>query len=207
MRNKEAQVKKLLLALAVLLSLALPAQADEPTSEAQTIYTAQRLKQSTVQVFAGTSISSGFFVGKNTILTSEHGTRKGSIKVLTADERMCDARLGYRDEGADLALLHVECDGTPLQLGKPPELGQTVLAMGHPDYYGWTLSRGIVSAYRTGYMQLDIRVDYGSSGGVVSDVEGNVIGVIKAKSTVNQLAFAVPVERIRPFLERAGVSQ
>lgn len=63
------------------------------------------------------------------------------------------------------------------------EIGSEVYAIGSPldDEFSTTVSRGIISAYRNldglPYIQSDVNVQPGSSGGPLIDGSGNVIGV------------------------------
>lgn len=103
-----------------------------------------------------------------------------------------------------------------LQENKNCELGQEVFSIGNMNGYGLSLSVGIisnkeiilqntVSAER--YIQTNIVIAKGCSGGPVFDYEGNVIGMMtfKLRDTngdyIDGMSFAIPIEEISHYLE------
>ena len=90
------------------------------------------------------------------------------------------------DERTDLALIKVEAtDLKPLEIGVSDDLkkGQWVLAIGSPFGLDSTVTAGIVSAINrdTGdylpFIQTDVAVNPGNSGGPLIDLSGKVVGV------------------------------
>ena len=66
---------------------------------------------------------------------------------------------------------------------------------------GQTVSKGIVSGYRNledkNYIQTDVSINSGNSGGPLLNAEGVVIGIVVAKITGNDvegLGFAIPID-------------
>lgn len=186
-------------------------KADFITEEAQTIQTAQKLLAATVKIETEpTSQGTGFYISRDTIITNEHVIHKVStdtIRITRYDGITCNARIGYREEGTDLALLHTDCFSDHfLTLAEGHKIGQSIIVAGNPGSIDFTLSKGIVSGYNLDMIQFDARIDFGSSGGVMADLSGNVIGVVKAKAKFDQyIAFAIPGNRVKQFLDRAGV--
>lgn len=199
--------------LVVLFFLLAPStKADFMTEEQQTIATSQKLLAATVKIEPEAfTKGTGFYVSSGTILTNEHVIHKESgdtVKVTRYDGTTCTARISYREEGTDLAILHANCQSNAvLTLTEGYKIGQSILVMGNPGSFDFTLSKGIVSATRWDRVQFDARVDFGSSGGVMADLNGNVIGVVTEKAkTDNYVGMAIPENRIRQFLSRAGVT-
>jgi putative serine protease PepD len=100
------------------------------------------------------------------------------------------------DRADDLAAIRVATSlpQLPLQLTLP-KVGQSVLAFGSPEGLQGTVSSGIVSAIRQGYIQFSAPISPGSSGGPVVDLKGQVVGVSEAKvvsSGAEGLSFAIP---------------
>lgn len=83
----------------------------------------------------------------------------------------------------DVALLRVDVMGLPvLPLGNSETLrqGQELLVLGYPGIVGTdevSVTRGIVSAVRPGWVQTDAAIEPGNSGGPVLDPNGRVIGL------------------------------
>lgn len=83
----------------------------------------------------------------------------------------------------DVALLRVELSGLPvLPIGNSDTLrqGQELLVLGYPGIVSTdevSVTRGIVSAVRPGWVQTDAAIEPGNSGGPVLDREGRVIGL------------------------------
>jgi S1-C subfamily serine protease len=186
-----------------------PVSADQPTDEERTTQTVNTLLQSTVKVepellAAGT----GFYVARNTVLTNYHVIEKSNywLRITTYDGRSCKATLGYREEKPDLAILHTDCDAPALPITASYKLGQSIITLGNPVTFDFTLAKGIVSATRWGMIQYDAKVEHGSSGGPLANLSGQVVGVVTAKASTNDfMGFAVSGADTIQFLKRSGV--
>lgn len=154
------------------------------------------------------------------------------IEVLfPSDGTRLDARLEAVDPQMDLAVLSVPAvdlpyvrlgdsdalfPGQPVQvigfpLGRAVDVGRSVAHDAVPQA---TVSRGSVAAVRTGdegdarYIQTDAVVQPGSSGGPMVDEQGYAIGVIRmAIARRSGVAFAIPVNRVKDFLEQNGLDR
>ncbi|MFQ5436458.1 MAG: S1C family serine protease [Anaerolineae bacterium] len=149
------------------------------------------------------------------IVTAHHiVTRDDKIKVGLADGNTINATLVGRDQTTDLAILRTDAsDLAPLTEANKNELGvgNLVLALGRP---GKTVQAtlGIVSAlgssWRTGmggmidrYLQTDLVMYPGFSGGPLVDVSGNLVG-LNTSALVRGVSVAVPT----PTLARVADS-
>jgi S1-C subfamily serine protease len=75
----------------------------------------------------------------------------------------------------------------------------------NPTGFDFSLSKGIVSAYRWDYIQFDAKIKPGSSGGIVANLSGEVIGIVVALAkSEDGIAFAIPARDINQFLARGG---
>ena len=154
------------------------------------------------------------------------------IEVLfPSDGTRLDARLEAVDPQMDLAVLSVPAvdlpyvrlgdsdalfPGQPVQvigfpLGRAVDVGRSAAQDAVPQA---TVSRGSVAAVRTGdegdarYIQTDAVVQPGSSGGPMVDEQGYAIGVIRmAIARRSGVAFAIPVNRVKDFLEQNGLDR
>jgi S1-C subfamily serine protease len=183
--------------------------ADRMTEEDQTIAAADHVLAATVKIdrkhgLDGTG--TGFYIAADRILTNEHVIRGYSdVNITFADGRECTARVGYRSESDDIAILTPDCDnGIYLAIADTYRVGQGVVVVGNPSNFPFTTTKGVVSSDRGRWMQIDAKVNNGSSGSAVVNLNGEVIGMVTAKAKTSEyIGLAVPVERIEKFLEWA----
>src|SRR5262249_10220143 len=100
----------------------------------------------------------------------------------------------------------VEALGFPL--GRQVEVGRTLAPDALPEA---SLSRGTVTALGAGeggerrFVQTDAVLNPGNSGGPLLDDDGYVVGVVRMKlAKATGIAFAIPVEQVKDFLESSG---
>ena len=150
------------------------------------------------------------------ILTNAHLLRKGgNLAVGFEGGREFPARVVAVDEQHDLAILKIDADRRlkPLRFGRSKGLlvGERVVTMGNPFGMGLTVAEGIVSAIgrstKSDYtffpdmIQTDATTNPGSSGGPLLNVSGEMVGLNTTKKTgADNIAFAIPVDRIRDAL-------
>jgi serine protease Do len=119
-----------------------------------------------------------------------------------------DARVARQDAWRDVALLETGAsDLMPAPLGDDRSLraGSVVIALGHPLGWAGALALGIVHRVaRDGprgsvrWIQADVRLAPGNSGGPLADADGRVVGI--NAMVANGLGLAVPVSALRRFL-------
>jgi len=137
------------------------------------------------------SLGSGFVIdAAGYIVTNNHVIEDADvIEVIFPNEETYDATLLGRDPSTDLALLKIErTEPFPfVEFGDSNalEVGEWVMAIGNPFGYGGSVSAGIVSAQnRTinhgnydDFIQTDVAINRGNSGGPLFNMEGEVVGV------------------------------
>jgi S1-C subfamily serine protease len=183
---------------------------------------ARRLAQSTVSVLCGPSTGSGFVVGpERWVITNHHvveAARLG-VQVRFGSGTTLQARVIRLDPSHDLAILEVvggRVPSPPLDLANSDdvEVGQTVLAFGSPFGLEGTLTEGIVSARRDvpdvgggmarRLIQTDAPINPGNSGGPLVDRRGRVIGVntaiLSRTGGSHGIGFAVPSNYVGELL-------
>jgi len=139
-----------------------------------------------------------------------NGTK--SIKVKTYDGVFHGAKLTYKDQSRDLALIRV-CDkyksNKKLVVSKhPPKIGERIIAIGHPMGLEQTVSDGIISAFRKvseglSLIQITAPISLGSRGGPILNLRGEVIGVSTLFLGKGQsLNFAVSGKYINEMLRK-----
>lgn len=146
------------------------------------------------------------------IITNNHVVSGATtIKVTTKDGTEYDAKLIGTDSGNDVAVLKIEASGlTVAAVGDSDNLdvGETVVAIGNPlGSLGGTVTEGIISATsRTitidnvdmTLLQTSAAINPGNSGGGLFNTNGELIGVVNAKSSgedIEGLGFAIPVNK------------
>jgi S1-C subfamily serine protease len=159
----------------------------------------ERLRRGAVLVSSGSGHGSGFFVSDNGhILTNAHVTGDADlVRVVTAGrEYKLVGEVLRRDKERDVALIRLQDvpeNFKPLILPVRtdiPVVGEDVYAIGAPLYekdLQDTVTKGIVSAWRPtdrmtrqSYIQADVAVQQGNSGGPLLDGNGNIIGIAVA---------------------------
>ncbi|WP_370692222.1 Do family serine endopeptidase [Moraxella sp. ZY210820] len=157
------------------------------------------------------SYGSAFFISQDGYLLTNHHVVDGAshISIILNDRREIDAKLIGSDKRTDIALLKVEGTNYPsLTMGKMDTLkvGEPVLAIGSPFGFDYSASAGIVSAKsRTmsseasvPFIQTDVALNPGNSGGPLFNRQGEVIGVnsriFSGTGGYMGLSFSVPID-------------
>ena len=154
---------------------------------------------------------SGFIVSPDgLILTNAHVVRGADeVNVKLNDRREFKAKVLGRDDKTDVAVLKINAAHLPtLPLGASAALqpGEWVLAIGSPFGFESTVTAGVVSAKGRSlpddsavpFIQTDVAVNPGNSGGPLLNARGEVVGInsqIYSRSGGYQgLSFAIPIE-------------
>ena len=150
------------------------------------------------------------------VVTNYHVIKNAStITISLADGTSYDGRIIGQDKESDIAVLKFDPDDSvelkTIAFGENSGLkvGQKVIAIGNPlGELGGTVTYGYVSALERelsvdgstkNLMQVDAAVNPGNSGGGLFNINGELIGVVNAKSTgydVEGLGFAIPVNDV-----------
>ncbi|MDR3271063.1 MAG: trypsin-like peptidase domain-containing protein [Peptococcaceae bacterium] len=149
-----------------------------------------------------------------TIITNNHvidGAQK--ITVRLADEREFSAEVQVYDAKTDLAVLKIKATGLmPVVIGDSSTLmvGDTAIAVGNPlGALGGSVTGGIISALdreikidgeTMSLLQTDAAINPGNSGGGLFNRQGELIGIVNAKSSgtgIEGIGFAIPVNIVK----------
>lgn len=167
---------------------------------------AESLRASTVAVRLGRSgAGSGvIWSGDGAIVTNAHVASRPRAEVVLSDGRRFAARLERRDAARDLALLRIDASELPAAAVRDPRdvrPGEVLVAVGHPLGIPNALTMGIAhAAVGEGprrFVQADLRLAPGNSGGPLADVRGRVVGI--NSMVAGGLALAVPSNDVRRF--------
>jgi len=141
-----------------------------------------------VSVRTDVSQGSGFIINEEGYVVTNSHVISGAeeIQVLTYEEGLKSAELvGYDVEG-DIALLKISWGYDYLRFDDSDEarIGENVIAVGNPHGLSFSVTEGIISALnRNGfsneeaYIQTDVPLNPGNSGGPLINKVGKVIGV------------------------------
>jgi len=157
-------------------------------------------------------VGSGFIISADGYLLSNHHVVEGADEVLVTltDKREFKAKIIGSDQRTDVALLKIEAKGLPtLSFGNPDRIkvGEWVLAIGSPFGLENTVTAGIVSAKGrdTGdylpFIQTDVAVNPGNSGGPLLNLSGEVIGInsqiYSRTGGFMGISFAIPIDEAK----------
>lgn len=168
---------------------------------------------------SGRGIGSGFIISEDGyVVTNAHVVDDASEVLVTLDDRrQLPATVVGVDESTDIALLKVEAEGLPTaELGDSDDVavGEWVLAIGSPFGLDHTATQGIVSAVARNlpsgsyapFIQTDVAVNPGNSGGPLFNTDGVVIGVnsqiYSSSGGYQGLSFAIPINVARHVVEQ-----
>jgi serine protease Do len=155
---------------------------------------------------------SGFIYSEDGyVLTNHHVVEDADeIIVKMADKREFIAELIGSDAASDIAVLKIKADkALPyLKLGESESVrpGQWVAAIGSPFNFEQTVTAGIVSAKGRSnraqqyvpFIQTDVAINRGNSGGPLLNMDGEVIGInswiLSSSGGYIGLSFSIPIE-------------
>ena len=184
--------------------------------------------QSQVESGAGSGViisSDGY------ILTCDHVVSGASNITVTIGDDDYTATVVGEDSTSDVAVLKIDANGlTPAVVGDSDTLtvGDNVLAVGNPlGELGGTVTSGIVSALNRSVtiqgtnstntmslIQMDASVSPGNSGGGLFNMNGELIGIVNAKSSYSEaegIGFAIPINTAmeigRQLIENGSVAR
>lgn len=137
------------------------------------------------------SLGSGFVIDADGhIVTNNHVIEESDlIEVTFPNGDTYDAELLGRDPSTDLALLKIDAGRdipfVPFGDSDSIDVGEWVIAIGNPFGYGGSVAAGIVSARNRqinhgnydDFIQTDVAINRGNSGGPLFNMDGEVIGV------------------------------
>ena len=154
-------------------------------------------------------VGSGFIISADGFLLTNHHVVEGAdeIYVTLTDKREFKGKLIGSDRRTDVALVKIDSNGLPsLRIGDPARLrvGEWVVAIGSPFGLDNTVTAGIVSAKGrdTGdylpFIQTDVAVNPGNSGGPLINLRGEVVGInsqiYSRTGGFMGISFAIPID-------------
>ncbi len=161
--------------------------------------------------FQSQSLGSGFIISNDGyILTNAHVVDSADeVTVRLTDKREFKAKVIGADRRTDVALIKIEAGSLPtVRFGDPDKLkvGEWVVAIGSPFGFDNTVTAGIVSAKGRSlpqenfvpFIQTDVAVNPGNSGGPLFNMRGEVVGInsqiYSRTGGFMGLSFAIPID-------------
>ncbi len=161
----------------------------------------------------GTSLGSGFIISPDGYVLTNHHVIDGASEVIVrlTDRRELKARVVGSDENSDVAVLKIDASNLPvLRLGDSHSLkpGQWVMAIGSPFGFDHSVTAGVVSGLGrpsvdgsqryVPFIQTDVAINRGNSGGPLMNTRGEVIGInsqiFSNSGGYMGVSFAIPIE-------------
>ena len=201
------------------------AQVSEMVSPSVVVITTEQVVYSQWSWYGQNQVESGAGSGvvissDGYILTCAHVVSGASNITVTIGDTDYPATVVGEDDTSDVAVLKIDAtDLTPATVGNSDSLavGESVLAVGNPlGELGGTVTSGIVSALNRGVtiqgtsstntmslIQMDASVSPGNSGGGLFNMNGELIGLVNAKSSSSDaegLGFAIPISDVQAII-------
>ena len=157
------------------------------------------------------SLGSGFVISRDGFIITNYHVVKDADEIIVRlnDRRELAAEVIGTDAQTDIALLKVEArDLSTVEFGSSEDLkpGQWVVAIGSPFGFEYSVTAGIVSALRRSlpsenyvpFIQTDVAVNPGNSGGPLFNLAGKVVGInsqiYSHTGGFMGVSFAIPIE-------------
>ena len=162
---------------------------------------------------------SGVVLSEDGYIVTNHHDIDGAntIKVRLSDGQTYTAALTGTDAKTDLAVLKINASGlatAKLADSSAVRVGDFVIAIGNPlGELGGTVTEGIISAKdreitidgeAMTLLQTSAAVNPGNSGGGLFNLDGELVGVVNAKSSgddIEGLAFAIPSDTVKEIVQ------
>src|SRR5260221_162791 len=171
---------------------------------------AEQLRRSTVLVHAGGRGSGSGIIwsADGAVITNAHVVRGSLTRVQLWDGRELEAKIMSRDARRDVALLRLNATNLPSVTGADSSQvrpGELAIAIGNPLGFIGALTTGVIHAVgplhglgSRSWVQADVRLAPGNSGGPLADARGRVIGI--NTMVAGGVALAIPSNVVRDFL-------
>src|SRR5579864_7263883 len=171
---------------------------------------AEQLRRSTVLIHSGgRGAGSGVIWSSNgLVVTNTHVVRGSRVNVQLWDGREFEAAVLSRDSRRDLAQLRIDAENLPAASTADSSAvrpGELAIAIGNPMGFVGALATGVIHAVgplrglgRQTWVQADVRLAPGNSGGPLANAQGRVIGI--NTMVAGGLALAIPSNTVRDFL-------
>lgn len=192
---------------------------DETSPSVVEVFTETKQVSSWFQEYVTEGAGSGVILSEDGYIVTNHHVIDGAntIKVRLSNGQAYTAVLTGTDEKTDLAVLKINVSRLPaakLADSSTVRVGDFVIAIGNPlGELGGTVTEGIISAKdrevtidgeTMTLLQTSAAVNPGNSGGGLFNLDGELVGVVNAKSSgddIEGLAFAIPANTVKEITQ------
>ncbi len=169
----------------------------------------EKAMQSSITIKTKTGHGSGFLISSDGLILTNYHVAEDSVDMqgIFQEGLTLPLKIIAFDKKTDVALCKIAGKGykpLPLDTNKVnKKIGSDVIAIGTPQdiKLGQTVTKGIISGLReikeNIYIQTDVSINSGNSGGMLINKNGEVIGIVSAKikgEGVEGLGFAIPIK-------------
>lgn len=170
----------------------------------------EKLRRSTVLIRSGGHGSGSGLIWSQDggVVTNSHVVRGPNVSLQLWDGRELAATIVSRDPQRDLAALHIDAIDLPsavLADSSQVRSGELAIAIGNPLGFVGALATGVIHTVgpvrgmgSRHWVQADVRLAPGNSGGPLADARGSVIGI--NTMVAGRLALSIPSNIVRDFL-------
>ena len=157
--------------------------------------------------------SDGYIITNNHVIEGA-----SSIKVTLSTGEIYEAELIGTDSVSDIAVIKIAVDNLPSAVfgdSDKLQVAQNCIAIGNPlGTLGGTVTTGIISALsrditidgqKMTLLQTDTSINPGNSGGGLFNYSGELIGIVNAKSSGNNIegiGFAIPINYVKEIAKQ-----
>ncbi len=167
-------------------------------------------RASCVTVMSDHGHGSGVVIDESGLMLTAYHVIDNSreIKIQLNTGLILNGNLLTFDKESDIALIKIEGAGfkpLPISLSSSTDLGDDILTIGTPidPELGQSIAKGILSGKRLhnsiAYLQFDMAVSPGNSGGPILNQKGEVIGLVQRKivgESVEGIGFGIPINEV-----------
>lgn len=168
---------------------------------------------------SGVIISEDGYIVTNNHVVENAISAEDAVKVKLYTGEIYNAKIIGTDARTDLAVLKIDADNLDFSIfvdSSTLVMGEDVIAIGNPLGLGISCSNGIISAlekeiyinnvYLT-VLQTNAAVNAGNSGGGLFDLNGNIVGIVNAKSSaslsdtsIEGIGYAIPANTVKKIV-------
>jgi serine protease Do len=172
--------------------------------------TAEQLRRSTVLIRTRSRGGGSGIIwsGDGVIVTNAHVVRGSQARIHLWDGREFEGAVTSRDPRRDLAVVRINAKNLPAAKAADSSkirAGELAIAIGNPLGFVGALTTGVIHAVGPvrglgpqSWVQADVRLAPGNSGGPLADARGGVMGI--NTMVAGRLALAIPSNAVRDLL-------
>lgn len=160
-------------------------------------------KEAVVTIQDQYSKGTGFNISEDGLIITNRHVVDGMypITVIFPNGELMNAEIIHEETDLDLAFLEIQGEKLPyLSLSKPStwNIQDHIYVIRNPLFHNQIVNEGEIlkGSNKSGVLRLSAPIYKGNSGSPLISEQGEVIGVVYAKSTTEEVGFAIPIEQV-----------